>query len=66
MSKKGDELREHDRLGWVEQMLYPVESLAIMAPIMQEMVDRNRVILSESHSETNAEMAQPLNRSHSA
>lgn len=66
MNKKGEELREHDRLSWVEQMLYPVASLAIMAPIMQEMVDRNRVILSESHSETNAEMAQPLNRSHSA
>lgn len=66
MSKKGDELCEHDRLSWVEQMLYPVESLAIMAPIMQEIVDRNRVILSESHSETNGEIAQPLNRSHSA
>ena len=66
MNKKGDELREHDRLGWVEQMLYPVESLAIMAPIVQEMVDQNCVILSESHSETNAEMAQSLNRSHSA
>ncbi|MDG9730568.1 hypothetical protein OXI21_09090 [Ignatzschineria sp. RMDPL8A] len=66
MSKKGDELREHDRLSWVEQMLYPVESLAIMVPIMQEMADRNRVILSESHSETSGEIAQPLNRSHSA
>lgn len=66
MSKKGDELREHDRLSWIEQMLYPMESAVVMAPIMQEMVDRNRVILSESHSETNAEMAQPLNRSHSA
>ncbi len=66
MDKKGDALREHDRLSWIEQMLYPVESLAIMAPIMQEMVDRNRVILSESHSETNAERAQSLNRSHSA
>lgn len=65
MSKKGDALREHDRFNWVEQMLYSVESLAIMAPIMQEMVDRNRVILSESHSETSAEIEQPLNRPHS-
>ena len=66
MNKKGEELREHDRLSWIEQMLYPVESLAIMAPIMQEMADRNCVILSESHSETSGEMAQSLNRSHSA
>ena len=66
MSKKGDTLREHDRLSWVEQMLYPVESLVIMAPIVQEMMDRNCVILSESQSETNAEMAQSLNRPHSA
>ena len=55
MSKKGDELREHDRLSWIEQMLYPVESAVVMAPIMQEMVDRNRVIPGQDQSDIGLE-----------
>ena len=61
MSKKGDELREHDRLSWIERMLYPMESAVVMAPIMQELVDRNRVISGQDQSDIGLETTPQKN-----